>query len=152
MIKVAFVCHGNICRSPMAEFMFKKLVKEKGTADRFLIESKATSYEEIGNPVYPPARKLLNYYGINCSGKVAVHFDKEDYAKYDYILVMDNFNVRNIMRTVGSDPEGKITKLLDHTERGGEVADPWYTGDFKKTYDDILEGITAFYAEIEAQI
>ncbi len=152
MIKILFVCHGNICRSPMAEFMFKKLVKEEGREKEFLISSAATSYEEIGNPVYPPARKMLNYYGINCSGKTARHFEKEDYETYDYIICMDSMNLRNLMRMTGGDPDGKIKKLLDYTDRGGDVADPWYTRDFHRTYEDISEGLEGFYNSLAPNI
>ncbi|MBE5929124.1 MAG: low molecular weight phosphotyrosine protein phosphatase [Lachnospiraceae bacterium] len=145
MIKVLFICHGNICRSPMAEFMFKKMVKDKGRENDFYIRSAATSYEEIGNPVYPPARKMLNFHGIRCDGKTAVHFEIEDYYEYDYILCMDTYNIRNLYNVTNGDPDGKIRKVLDYTDRGGDVADPWYTRDFNRTYEDLLEGLTAFY-------
>ena len=149
MIKVLFVCLGNICRSPMAEFMFKKLVKEEGREKDFLISSAATSYDEIGNPVYPPARKMLNYYGINCSGKTARHYEKEDYEMYDYIICMDSMNFKNLMRMTGGDPKGKVKKLLDYAGRDQDVADPWYTRDFHRTYEDILEGLEGFYNHLQ---
>lgn len=152
MIKVQFVCYGNICRSPMAEFMFKRLVEEKGHADDFIISSTATSYEEIGNPVYPPARKMLAYHGISCEGKTAAHFEKEDYENNDYILCMDSYNLRNLKRMTGGDPYGKISKVLDYTKRGGDISDPWYTRDFNRTYEDLEEGLEAFYNAIKDKI
>ena len=140
MIKLLFVCHGNICRSPMAEFVMKNLAKNQGLEENFLIESCATSTEEIGNPVYPPARKKLAEYGISCAGKTARQMTKADYEKFDYIVAMDGFNLRNMSRFVGDDPKGKVSLLLDFTNRPGDVADPWYTGDFDATYRDVLEG------------
>ena len=144
MKKIMFVCHGNICRSPMAEFIFKKMLSERGLEKDFLVASSATSREEIignvGNPVYPPARAELRRHGISCDGKRAVQFTKADYEKYDLIITMDSMNVRNLMRIIGSDPDGKVKKLMDYTSRGGDVADPWYTGDFDVTYRDILYG------------
>lgn len=144
MKKIMFVCHGNICRSPMAEFIFKKMFSERGLEKDFLVASSATSREEIignvGNPVYPPARAELRRHGISCDGKRAVQFTKADYEKYDLIITMDSMNVRNLMRIIGSDPDGKVKKLMDYTPRGGDVADPWYTGDFEVTYRDILYG------------
>lgn len=152
MIKVQFVCYGNICRSPMAEFMFKKLVNEKGCADDFIITSSATSYEEIGNPVYPPARKMLAYHGIGCEGKTARHFEKKDYEENDYILCMDSNNLRTLRRMTDGDPNGKISKVLDYTVRGGDISDPWYTRDFNRTYEDLKEGLDAFYEAIKEHI
>ena len=143
MTKVMFVCHGNICRSPMAEFIFKDLIKKRGVADRFVVASCATSSEELGNPVYPPARRELASHGLDCSGKYAVQLKKSDYDAWDLFILMDDNNVRNMLRTIGSDPQGKMHKLLDYTSRGGNVADPWYYGNFDVTYADILEGCTA---------
>ena len=147
MKKIMFVCHGNICRSPMAEFIFKKMLSERGLEKDFLVASSATSREEIignvGNPVYPPARAELRRHGISCDGKRAVQFTKADYEKYDLIITMDSMNVRNLMRIIGSDPDGKVKKLMDYTSRGGDVADPWYTGDFDVTYRDIYDGCEA---------
>ena len=143
MTKVMFVCHGNICRSPMAEFIFKDLIKKRGVADRFVVASCATSSEELGNPVYPPARRELAAHGLDCSGKYAVQLKKNDYDAWDLFILMDDNNVRNMLRTIGSDPQGKMHKLLDYTSRGGNVADPWYYGNFDVTYADILEGCTA---------
>lgn len=140
MIKVLFICHGNICRSPMAEFVMKDLAAKAGRAAEFHIESAATSREELGNPVYPPARKLLNSKGIDCSGKRARQITKKDYDKFDLLIGMDEMNMANMRRVFGEDPEGKIHKLLDFTGRPGDVADPWYTGDFEATWRDVLEG------------
>ena len=152
MIKVLFVCHGNICRSPMAEFILRDMVKKRGISDRFLIASCATSDEEIfngiGNPVYPPAKKELARHGISCEGKRAVQLTKSDYENYDYLICMDENNYRNMLRMLGGDPEGKISKLMNHTSRPGNVADPWYTGDFETTYTDIVEGCEALLKDL----
>ena len=149
MIKILFVCHGNICRSPMAEFILKDLVTKRGIAAAFQIASAATSTEEIwngvGNPVYPPAKEELARHGISCEGKCAVQVTKEDYTNYDYLICMDRNNVRNLERIVGSDKDGKISMLLDYAGRTGEsIADPWYTGNFVTTYQDIMEGLNGF--------
>ena len=148
MINVLFVCHGNICRSPMAEFVMKDLVKKAGLASEFHIESAGTSTEEIGNSVYPPARRKLAEHGIGCAGKTARQLRRGDYAQWDYIVGMDEANRRNMNRICGGDPEGKITLLLDHTSHPQEVADPWYTGDFERTWQDVLEGCTALLSQI----
>ena len=140
MIKILFVCHGNICRSPMAEFVMKDLVNKKGMADQFEIASAATSTEEIGNPVYPPAKRKLKEHGISCEGKTARQMTKADYAYYDYIIAMDRFNLRNMTRFAGNDPDNKVSLLMDFTSRPGDVADPWYTGDFDTTWEDVYEG------------
>ena len=140
MIKILFVCHGNICRSPMAEFVMKDLVNKKGMADQFEIASAATSTEEIGNPVYPPAKRKLKEHGISCEGKTARQMTKEDYAYYDYIIAMDRFNLRNMTRFVGNDPDNKVSLLMGFTSQPKDVADPWYTGDFDATWDDVYEG------------
>lgn len=146
MTKIMFVCHGNICRSPMAEFIMKDLVKKQGKEKDFLILSSATSTEEIwngvGNPVYPPAKAELAKHGISCEGKRAVQLKREDYEKYDLFIGMDSANIRNMHRILGGDPENKISKLMDYTHRGGDVADPWYTRSFDVTYRDVLEGCT----------
>lgn len=153
MIKILFVCHGNICRSPMAEFILKDMVQQKGIEEQFLIRSAATSTEEIwngiGNPIYPPAREILRKHGISCEGKRAVQVTKKDYGKYDYILGMDQRNIRNMLRIFGGDPEGKIRLLLEMTGRSGDIADPWYTGDFQLTYLDIEEGCKGFLQYLE---
>ncbi|HCI73151.1 MAG TPA: protein tyrosine phosphatase, partial [Lachnospiraceae bacterium] len=145
-------CHGNICRSPMAEFVLKDMVQKKGLEHQFHIESRATSSEEIwggrGNPVYPPARRMLAKHGISCDGKEAQRLTKADYADYDYLIGMDRENLRGMQRILGGDPEGKISLLLDHTNRPGSVADPWYTGDFETTYRDVEEGCEGLLDEI----
>lgn len=140
MHKVLFVCLGNICRSPMAEFVMKDLVKKANVSQQFEIASAATSREELGNPVYPPARQELAKHGIGCSGKTARQITKEDYEYYDYIVAMDYSNVRNLERMLGPDTEHKISMLLDYTNHPGQVADPWYTGDFGATWNDVLDG------------
>ncbi|MBQ9708943.1 MAG: low molecular weight phosphotyrosine protein phosphatase [Firmicutes bacterium] len=141
MIKILFVCHGNICRSPMAEFVFKEMIKIRGVADLFQVASAATSREEMGNPVYPPARRKLAENGIGCEGHHARQMTKSDYEYYDYIICMDPMNIRNAYRITGGDPDHKISLLLDFTERAGDqVADPWYTGNFDETWRDVTEG------------
>ena len=140
MIKVLFICHGNICRSPMAEFVMKDLVKKAGLEGEFEIASAATSTEEIGNPVNPAARRKLSEHGISCAGKTARQLKKSDYACYDYLVGMDSANLRNMHRMCGGDPEEKLSLLLDWTNRPGSVADPWYTGDFEATWRDVTEG------------
>ena len=152
MIKVMFICHGNICRSPMAEFVMKDLVKKKGVADLFEIASCATSREEIGNPVYPPVRKLLGSLGISCEGKTAVQLTAHDYDLYDYIIAMDDMNLRNIDRIITSNPDDKISRLLDFTDTPGNIADPWYTDDFETTYRDVLKGCQGLLAYIESDM
>ncbi len=141
------MCHGNICRSPMAEFIFKDMIEKKGLQDKFVIASSATSAEEIwgdiGNPVYPPARAELAKHGISCEGKRAVQFRKSDYEKYDCIVAMDSKNIRNIFSIIGTDPENKVHKLLEFAQSDRDVADPWYTGKFDITYRDIHEGCEA---------
>ena len=144
MVRVLFICTGNICRSPMAEFMLKDLAEKRGIADQFEIASAATTREEIGNPVYPPARRKLASVGIDPTGKYARQVSIADYPKYDYLIVMDSYNLRSIRRIIPRDPERKICRLLDFTDRPRDIADPWYTGDFDTAYDEILEGIEAF--------
>ena len=140
MHRVLFVCHGNICRSPMAEFVMKDLVRKAGLEDDFSIASAATSTEEIGNPVYPPARRKLAEHGIGCAGKTARQLRREDYDRFDLLIGMDGANLRNMRRICGGDPEGKLSLLLDWAGRSGDVADPWYTGDFEATWQDVLAG------------
>ena len=140
MIKILFVCHGNICRSPMAEFVMKDLVEKAGLKDRFHIESAATSTEEIGNPVYPPARRKLAEYGISCAGHAARQLTRKDYDQFDWLIGMDFANLRNMRRMCGGDEHDKIHLLMDYTHRPGEVADPWYTGNFEATWQDVREG------------
>ena len=142
--RILFVCHGNICRSPMAEFILKDMVRQKGLADEFEIASAATSAEEIwngvGNPVYPPAKRELQRHGLSCEGKRAVQLRADDYEKYDLFIGMDRANIRNMMRLFGGDPQNKIRKLMDFTDQGGDIADPWYSGDFETAYRDIYDG------------
>ena len=140
MVKILFVCHGNICRSPMAEFVMKDLVRKAGREEEFYIESAATSTEEIGNEVYPPARRKLAEHGIGCKGKTARQMTRRDYERFDLLIGMDTWNIRNMKLICGSDREEKIHQLLDFTNRPGDVADPWYTGDFEATWRDVLEG------------
>jgi len=148
-VKVLFICHGDICRSPMAEFVLKDMVERRGISSSFEIASAATSTEEIwngvGNPVYPPARDELKKHGISCAGKRAVQVTSSDYSYYDYILCADNMNIRNTVRITGPDVDGKIKLLLDYTSRiGCSIADPWYSGDFTATWNDVVEGCTGF--------
>ena len=149
MKKLLFVCHGNICRSPMAEFVMKALVQEHGLSYRYEIASAATSTEEIGNPVYPPARRMLAAHGISCAGKTARQMTKHDYAYYDLLIGMDHANLRNMRRICGGDPDGKLHLLLDYTNRPGEVADPWYTDDFQSTWEDVTEGCQGLLKALE---
>ena len=155
MINILFVCHGNICRSPMAEFVMKAMAKKNGCDDKLFIASAATSTEEIwngvGNPVYPPARAELARHGISCEGKRAVQLKKQDYANYDYIIGMDSANMRNIKRIIGSDTENKVYKLLDISGSGRDVADPWYTGNFGDTYADVTEGCSALMEKLKKE-
>ena len=141
---IMFVCHGNICRSPMAEFIFKKMLKDRGLEGMVEVRSCATSTEEIwngvGNPVYPPAKAELALHGISCEGKRAVQLQSSDYAKYDLFIGMDSANVRNMRRILEGDPDGKIHRLMDYTNRPGDVADPWYSDRFDVTYRDVSEG------------
>ena len=148
MIKILFVCHGNICRSPMAEFVMKDMVRKAGLENQFHIASAATSGEELGNPVYPPARRKLAEHGIDCSGKTARRLRKSDYTQYDLLIGMDQANLRNIHRMCGGDPEGKLHLLLDFTNRPGNVADPWYTGDFEATWRDVEQGCQGLLQEL----
>ena len=149
MHRILFVCHGNICRSPMAEYTLKDMVQKRGIADKFEIASAATSREELGNPVYPPARRKLAENGVSCSGHKARQMTKQDYARYDRIICMDWNNMRNIQRITGGDPCGKTKLLLDYTDRHGqEVADPWYTGDFDAAWNDVIEGCEGLLAEL----
>ncbi|MCH5350001.1 MAG: low molecular weight phosphotyrosine protein phosphatase [Oscillospiraceae bacterium] len=148
MTKIMFVCHGNICRSPMAEFIMKKLVREAGMEKDFLILSSATSTEEIGNPVYPPAREELKRHGLSCDGKYAVQLRKSDYEKYDLFLVMDSNNLRNIARIFPDDPEHKIHKLLEYAGRNDDVDDPWYTRRFDVAYKNIYEGCEGLFKSL----
>ena len=139
MKKILFVCHGNICRSPMAEYVMKYLVEQAQLTDQYMIASAATSTEEIGNPVYPPARRKLAEHGISCNGHAARQMTRADYQRYDLLIGMDSANIRNMTRIAGGDPEGKIRPLLYDKD----VADPWYTGNFEATWQDVLRGCQA---------
>lgn len=144
MIRVLFVCLGNICRSPMAEFVLKDMVRKRGMQDKFLIESAGTSSEEVGNSVHYGTRNKLASVGISVDGKFARQLKKDDYVKYDYILGMEKYNVKKILEIVGKDNENKVCRLLDFSDNPRDIADPWYTHNFDVTYDDILEGCEAF--------
>ena len=152
MIRILFVCHGNICRSPMAEFVMKDMVKRKGLAGQFEINSAATSTEEIGNPVYPPARKALSEHGISCDDKTARRMTKGDYDYYDYIIAMDKNNIRNIERIVGEDKDHKISLLLSYSGIDRDISDPWYTGNFDATWNDVVKGCKGLLEYIENEI
>ena len=145
MVKILFVCHGNICRSPMAEFLFKKLVEEKGQADKFVIKSSATSYEEIGNPVHYGTAKILDRLNINYYSKRAEKLKSSDYDNYDYFIGMDNANIRNMYNIFNGDKDNKIFLLLKFNGENREVSDPWWTGNFNETFTDIDSGVKAFY-------
>lgn len=153
MTKIMFVCHGNICRSPMAEFIFRDLAKKQSRHQDFIVSSSATSTEEIwgdiGNPVYPPAKEELKKHGISCDGKRAVQLKKSDYEKYDLFIAMDSMNIRNIGRIFGGDPEGKVHKLMDYTDRKGDVADPWYSDRFDIAYRDIHDGCAGLLEKLK---
>lgn len=143
MYRILFVCYGNICRSPMSEFVLRDMVEKQGRSDEFFIRSCATSTEEIGNPVHYGTRRKLAEVGISCDGKTAVQMTRADYDKYDYIVAMEESNIRNIMRIIKSDPLNKVSLLLDFAGEHRGIADPWYTGDFDTTYKDVVKGCTA---------
>ena len=155
MKKIMFVCHGNICRSPIAEFIMKKLVAESGLQDEFYISSSATSTEEIwngkGNPVYPPAKRELAKHGISCEGKFAVQLKSSDIDKYDLFIGMDSMNIRNMKKILGRNAEDKIYKLLTFAGRGDDVSDPWYSGDFETAYNDIYEGCNGLLEKLKSE-
>lgn len=149
MINVMFVCHGNICRSTMAEFLFRDMVEKTGMGDKFFIASSATSREEIGNGVHYGTRKILDRFGIDYSKKKAVQLARADYDKYDYFIGMDDANVRNMTRILGEDE--KVYKFLDFTSEKGSIADPWYTGDFEQTYRDVIKGCGGFIEHLRKE-
>ena len=149
MIKILFICHGNICRSPMCEFVMKDLVNKAGRADQFEIASAATSTEELGNPVHPGTRRELAKHGISCEGKRARQVTRADYDYYDMLICADSNNIRNLRRITGGDPDGKISLVLDHTSRPGrDVDDPWYSGDFESTWNDVSDGCAGLLREL----
>ena len=151
MTKILFVCHGNICRSPMAEFVMKELVERAGLSGEIQVSSAATTAEEIGNPVYPPARKKLAEHGIGCAGKTARQMRPEDYGHFDLIIGMDRENLYDMRRICRGDPDGKLRLLMDYTDRRGDVADPWYTRDFEATWRDVEAGCTGLLAQLAGQ-
>lgn len=152
MKSILFICHGNICRSPMAEFVFKDMVAKLGRSDEFYVKSAATSYEEIGSPVHRGTAKILDSLGISYHGKRAVHLEGSDYEKYDYLICMDSANVRNTLRIIGDDNENKVHKLLEFAGSDADVADPWYTGNFDITYADVLAGCRGLLNHIDINI
>ncbi len=149
MKRIMFVCHGNICRSPMAEHIFRRLVTEAGLSEKYEAASSATSTEEIGNPVYPPARLELSRHGISCEGKRAVQLKPSDLSKYDLFIGMDSANIRNIHRMLGSGAEGKVYKMMSFVGSDADVADPWYCGGFDKTYEDCHAACSALLRWLE---
>lgn len=151
MQRILFICYGNICRSPMAEFIMKDLIQKRGLEEEFLVASCGTSAEELGNPVYPPAQNELSRHGIGCTGKTAARLTPEDYEAYDLLLAMDSLNLRHILRITGGDPHGKVHKMMEHTETGGDVADPWYTRHFDVAYRDIARGCETWLDALTAE-
>ena len=149
MIKILFICHGTICRSPMAKYIMIDLVNKAGLKEEFVIDSAATSSEELGNPVYPPARAILKSHGIDCDGYAARRMRFEDYEEYDLVIGMDSENMYYMRRMWKEDPEGKLRLLLDYSKSPREVSDPWYTRDFETAYNDILEGCTCLLSAIK---
>ena len=151
MTRILFVCHGNICRSPMAEFVMKDLVAKAGLKNQFHIESAATSTEEIGNPVYPPARRKLAEHGIDCEGKRARRLTNADYDQFDLLIGMARANLRNMHRICGGDFAGKLHLLMNYTDRPGDVVDPWYTDDFETTWRDVLAGCQGLLEQLRSR-
>ena len=151
VIRILMVCLGNICRSPMAEFVMKDMIEKEHLGDRFYVASAATSTEEIGNPVHRGTREKLKEYGISTAGKQAVQLSRKDYNQYNYLIGMEQRNVTNMLRILGGDPEGKVKRLLDFSSHPRDIADPWYTGDFDRTYDDVYEGCKALLTYILGQ-
>lgn len=151
MVKILFICHGNICRSPMAEFIFRDMVEKRGLTSCFEIASAATSREEIGNPVYPPAKKELNRHGISCEGHAARQVTSEDYKYYDYLVYMERYNEPRLMGILGEDPKEKCHRLMDFSDRPGDIDDPWYTGDFAGVFEQISYGCQALLEKVEEE-
>lgn len=150
MINILFVCHGNICRSPMAQFVMEWLVEQRGLKEKYYIDSKATSTEELGNPPYPPARRKMQQEGIPMHSHQASQISRSDYGKFDWIIGMDDANIRNMTRIFGGDPDNKIYKLREFTGSSDDIADPWYTGNFDITYDQVLAGCSALLDRLES--
>ncbi|MCM1297722.1 MAG: low molecular weight phosphotyrosine protein phosphatase [Muribaculaceae bacterium] len=143
-MKILFICHGTICRSPMAQFVFQHMADTRGLADEFYVDSAATSTEEIGNGIHRGTMSIFRQYNIPCTGHRARQMTRRDYAEYDYLIGMDDANIRNMARIAGGDPQHKIHKLLEYADSSRAIADPWYTGEFDVTYRDVLEGCGAF--------
>lgn len=152
MKRILFVCHGNICRSPMAEFVLRDLIRQQKMDAQVIVASAGTSAEELGNPVYPPAQRILREHGIDPSGKVARQLTRKDYDAYDYLIAMDGVNLRNMKRLFSGDSEGKCFCLLDLTDRPREIADPWYSGNFQDTWDDVYEGCQALMLRLASEL
>lgn len=152
MKNIMFVCHGNICRSPMAEALFRDMLKKNNLQDKVFVDSSATSYEEIGNPVHNGTRKKLKEFNISVDGLFSTKLKKSDFDKFDYIFVMDNNNLNNIKREFGDYDSEKVMRLLDITNSLRDIADPWYTGDFDKTYNDIYEGCSVLLERIKSEL
>ena len=152
MIKIMFVCHGNICRSPMAEFLFKDFVEKKGESANYLVKSSATSSEELGNPVHYGTRAVLDRLNISYAGKRAVKLTAKDYNDYDYFIGMDGANVKNMQRLFNGDPLKKVSMLLDYANESRDVADPWWTGDFEQTYLDVKRGVESLYEYLSKKV
>ena len=152
MIRVLFVCLGNICRSPMAEYIFRDMVNKQGLDGKISCASAATSNEEWGNPVYPPARRKLAELGINCSGKTARQMNKADYERYDLLIGMESRNIARMKQICGGDAHGKIRRLLDGSPRPRDIADPWFTGDFDAACSDIMEGCEILLRELKQRL
>lgn len=151
MTRILFVCLGNICRSPMAEYVMRDLVRRAGLEEQIQVASVATSREELGNPVYPPARRKLAEHGITCQGHAARQMTAADYDQFDLLIGMDQHNLRNMNHICGGDPNHKLHLLMDYTDRPGEVADPWYTGDFERTWQDVLAGCQGLLAQLQGR-
>lgn len=151
MTNVLFICHGNICRSPMAEFVLKHMVAEQGQSDAFHIESAATSHEEIGNDIHPGTKQKLREQHIPFTKRSARQMTKADYKAFDYILTMDSYNLRNVKRIIGDDPQGKVIPLLSFAGVARDIADPWYTGNFDETYQDVVTGCKAFLQQLQQE-
>lgn len=152
MVKILFICHGNICRSPMAEYVMKNLVREAGIEARVKIASAATSREEIGNDIHPGTKRLLQKEGIPFERRAARQLTAREYAEWDFLIAMDQNNLQNLRRIIGEDQENKVSLLLEIAGENGDIADPWYTGDFDTTYRDVLRGCKALLQEVRARL